>query len=352
MNANNVYGYSSSQAVQDYIRELREKDARELVELRSAVESAKTQWEAEILFEIEKDTGFMPWLSTKLRPASKNHPQPYRPGLTIREIAENVIAKISIPPEYTLENEQMRLRSSVVSYVIDSFKESLRLEALAEQQRVAATALAEKFRLEEVALIAAEEKAAAVDAWKERYRIAIDLSIEKFRKTIKTPWHSFTGVDATGRTMYILYDEPRKILRCESKRFVFTDPEVTVYGEDYRPTFLKAPVEWNNLFDMYRLPFLTCCPVCSDQITLRCYNGQEIGSVACASGHYTWDIATNLHYRNLNPPLNNLARGFLWDPRDPDGSIAARAARGKKIAETKAEIVRLQEVLGSLERYM
>jgi len=56
--------------------------------------------------------------------------------------------------------------------------------------------------------------------------------------------------------------------------------------------------------------------------------------------HYRWDPVTNTHIKENRP----------WDPRDPDGSIAARAARDKKIAETEAEIGCLQLQLEALKK--
>jgi len=46
---------------------------------------------------------------------------------------------------------------------------------------------------------------------------------------------------------------------------------------------------------------------------------------------------------NYIPPPSG--HWLLWDPKDPDGTKAAQAAKEKKIADTRAEIARLAATL-------
>jgi hypothetical protein len=106
---------------------------------------------------------------------------------------------------------------------------------------------------------------------------------------------------------------------------------------------MKAPVAWNDMFEKGRLPFLTCCPVCSAQVSLNGISGCGlVNDVRCEKSweHYRWDPATNTHIKQNRP----------WDPRDPDGSIAAKAARDAKIAAKEAEIAKLQKEIEDLQK--
>jgi hypothetical protein len=326
-------------AVQERMRELREKEAaakadaelrktradfmeaQRIEGVRHTVEKESIQWEAELLIAAEK---CQPWIRLLVEKGAMMEP----PG--IKDSFQCHFTKVlcgitedSIPKKYTVENERKRHRIRVMKHIIQTVRATL-----AEEAR-----------------IAAEEKVAVARAREARQKIAIDISVEEYRKiivkTIKTPWHSFTGVDSTGRAVYVLYDEKTKILRFEAKQFAFYDPGVKVHGEEYSPAASKAPTSWNGLYEKGQLPFLTCCPVCSDQITLRCrrlddwgHHAPDIWSVGCIENHYRWDPATNQHWR--------LGWPGQWNPRDPDGSIAARAARDKKIAELEAQLETLK----------
>jgi hypothetical protein len=196
------------------------------------------------------------------------------------------------------------------------------------------------------------EKEAAAKAHEVRRLSAIELGAEDYQKTIKSPWHSFTGVDgidSTGRAVYVVYDEKSKILRFEAKQFAFTDPGVTIGYQDFSPPAFKAPTSWNRLYETGQLPFLTCCPVCTRQITLRCrrvdewgHYAPDIASVGCVENHYRWDPATNQHWRSDWPGQ--------WNPRDPDGSIAARIKLEKIITEKEIELQQLKVQLMALKK--
>jgi len=339
-----------SAAVQERMRELREKEAmakadaelrkiraefmeaQRLEGVRHTVEKESIQWEAELLIAAEN---CQPWIRSlfekdpraPLNSPFQSHIHPELRTKTFQDIFRDVFCgrtEESVPKAYTVDNERDRHRIRIMKRIIQTVR----------------TTLAEEARL------AAEEKAAAARAKEARQRIAIDLAVEEYRKTIvktnKTPWHSFTGVDPTGRAVYVLYDEKSKILRFEAQIFAFIDPDVKIVWQEYSPPESKAPTSWNGLYEKGQLPFLTCCPVCSKQITLRCrrvddwgHHAPDVVSVGCIEHHYRWDPVTNQHWR--------MGWGGPWDPRDPDGSIAARAARDKKIAELEAQLEALRK---------
>jgi hypothetical protein len=72
-------------------------------------------------------------------------------------------------------------------------------------------------------------------------------------------------------------------------------------------------------------------------------HAEDIWSVGCVvENHYRWDPATNKHYRS----------GWHghWNPRDPDGSIAAKEALEKRITEKEIELKQLKAKLEALEK--
>ena len=260
------------------------------------------------------------------------------------ETVRTVITGIPVPADYTLENERMRVRYRVLSRVIDSVKATMK-----EEQRVANLKLAEEAR------VAAEEKAAAVELWRKRRQAVLDRYADGIRSNMKTPYHSFTGVEPSNPfVIYVCYDAVSKILSLEYLQINASDTKIENLSRVACPANMKAPVAWNDMFEKGRLPFLTCCPICSNQIRFQFrridewgHHGPDIWDVACVEGHYRWDPATNLHYRNLH---SSTGRGLLWDPRDPDGSIAAAAACKAKITAKEAEIAKLQTELEVLRR--
>lgn len=341
-----------SSAVQERMRELREKeavakaDAEKMEQLRiegikREVEARAVEWEAELLFEIEKNAGFMEWLRKKIQsPAAVQEIRDlcvkkpsWIPFQTAYEVTYKVIAERPVPTAYTLENERMRLRYRVMATVIASIKDTIRAEELAEKKRLA-----------EVARVAAEEKTAAYEAWVLRRQAVLDRHADGIRSNMKTPYHTFMGVDPSNPfVMYVRYDANSKILTLENLRIHASDTKIEHTDRFACPPTMKAPASWNGMFEKGQLPFLTRCPVCSDQVTLNGITGNGmVDGISCSTSweHYRWDPATNTNIKQNQP----------WDPRDPDGSKAARAARDKKIAETEAEIARLQAQLEALKK--
>jgi hypothetical protein len=133
----------------------------------------------------------------------------------------------------------------------------------------------------------------------------------------------------------------------------------------------KIPDTWATQYAEKRIPFLPMCPVCSKGNTISCrveghgFGGityrSDIVEVKCAD-HYKWDPATGQHYKHMPyvpptytrltdgslwpppPPAHMAVGGWkVWDPTDPDGSIAAKALREKEAADLESQVKILQE---------
>ena len=138
----------------------------------------------------------------------------------------------------------------------------------------------------------------------------------------------------------------------------------------------KIPDTWATQYEEKRIPFLPMCPVCSKGNTISCrveghgFGGithrSDIVEVKCET-HYKWDPATGQHYKHVPyvppqytrltdgsfwppPPPAHMTLGSwkVWDPKDPDGSIAAKATREKEAADLEAQVKILQDRIATL----
>lgn len=107
-----------------------------------------------------------------------------------------------------------------------------------------------------------------------------------------------------------------------------------------------VPVEWNDHFARGVIPFMSQCPTCKKQTKMNT-DGYRIVNVGC-SGHYRWDASTNTHYtlHYVSGAIHAIQR--VWDPADPDGSIAERSRKAKAAEEIRAQITALQSKLIAL----
>ena len=147
----------------------------------------------------------------------------------------------------------------------------------------------------------------------------------------------------------------------------------------------STPIEWNTHYDDGLIPFLPVCPVCMKQTEMCSPHGNtgnpqagpnygpNIDRVECY-GHYTWDATTNIHKKQTfqqqhvqkwtpevvcypgggNMPvyksvLENVPVMKDWDPKDPDGSIAAEAAKQKQITDLEHQVAELQTKIADLK---
>jgi hypothetical protein len=122
----------------------------------------------------------------------------------------------------------------------------------------------------------------------------------------------------------------------------------------------KIPDTWATHFEEGRIPFLPCCPVCSKGNTIitevehHGFGGityrNNITEVKCPNNpaHYLYYPPTGKHYKDYNsahPPIS----WKVWDPKDPDGSIAAKAAREKEIVALEEQLKALQARITTLK---
>jgi len=137
---------------------------------------------------------------------------------------------------------------------------------------------------------------------------------------------------------------------------------------------VAVPAVWNTQYDDGLIPFLPVCPVCKKQnIMLSNGNSVHIHSVICHN-HYSWDATTNTHKKQIfqqqhvqkwtpevvcyqgggNMPVYKMVLEYVpvmkdWDPKDPDGSIAAEAAKQKQISDIERQVAELQTKIANLK---
>ena len=136
---------------------------------------------------------------------------------------------------------------------------------------------------------------------------------------------------------------------------------------------VAVPAVWNTQYDDGLIPFLPVCPVCKKQnIMLSNVNYVHIHSVICHN-HYSWDATTNTHKKQTviqqhvqratsetrcsggaivhvyKMVLENVPVMKDWDPKDPDGSKAAEAAKQKQISDLERQVTELQTKIANLK---
>jgi hypothetical protein len=177
--------------------------------------------------------------------------------------------------------------------------------------------------------------------------------------------------DDVTNTIYVSYY--RLIPTATEKTLVVStyDPHsFTLHNPCTQPSSYNTPTSWNSHFTLGLIPFLPQCPVCSKQSVINMsYNTAGIStptnivqSVSCPT-HYMWKPSTNLHYkltlhvnptiydtygRVISPYMSPYYIETLWDPLDPDGSIAEKTRKDAEIASIVHQIVTLQAKLDIL----
>jgi len=147
---------------------------------------------------------------------------------------------------------------------------------------------------------------------------------------------------------------------------------------------VAVPAVWNTHYEDGLIPFLPVCPVCKKQTEMCSPNrntgnpqagpnyGPDIDRVECY-GHYSWDAKTNTHKKQTviqqhvqratsetrcsggaivhvyKMVLENVPVMKDWDPKDPDGSKAAEAAKQKQIADLERQVAELQTKIANLK---
>ena len=187
-------------------------------------------------------------------------------------------------------------------------------------------------------------------------------------KRLGTHKHNFTGMDAMKDGLNPEY------IWCIGHA---TGP-VYMYSK-YHSSSVTTPIDWNHHYERGILPFLPQCPVCSKQTSLQ-FEGDgcgryknQIGRVSCSAGdHYHWDAATGKHSKLMAThtklvttekgtgynahvtfsitPRHEVSHEWNrdWNPKDPEGILAAKLLKEKQIAEAEAEVAKAMKRLADL----
>lgn len=362
--SNNI-AYVPSPEVQKRIQEMRLKETQEKeleaklnqerLELeqtriglvRRTVECESINWEAELLFQLEKDPELG---TTPVQLAVNNHRDQLnsrlrnfnQEGMLDLNLAVQAIQsgfrESNIPSEFTVVNERARLRIRVISRVIEA-----RCNKAVEVKRAEA---AEK----QAATQAATEAAQA----KRKSDILQQLSGVQ---------HNFTELGSP----HIIGSAP-DVRLCRDGGVFQPIPNGSWGGGGGPETGLfPVPASWASHYDEGRIQFLPTCPICKKATVL--HMDQELwgfGTVAIKNtvnyvtckNHYLWDTKENRHstWETFPPEEPRLAlanygsprpdgRWIPWNPKDPDGIIAAKSQKDREITKIEEEIARLQDIL-------
>ena len=378
------YLAASGSAVALRMEEMRQKEARDkesaataaaekLAELRRAMEIAAVDWEAEVLLAVEKIPGLLDAVRPQVLAGVQNSYSPYLPKCLYEEscpvlaILHGIycgFTEADVPKEATLLNEQARFRVRLLTKVFHSLQEQAKAEAAAAFAAYAAeieAKAAEEARIaaEKRALVMASHAAAMAE---QRSRINAHVNAYLYgHPTINTLCHNFTETDGIS-TLFVAYRHQTKAppvrVRHGDEKFLEVSTVSPLHGVipafSVHMTTMKVPEAWASHYEEGRLPFLPVCPTCGKATSMN-KGGIGFGGTVTCWEHYKWDADNGAHYKWARMPprpvyVGNYVNGYwvLWDPKDPDGVKAAKAAKDKQIAEKEEQIRKLQEELMSL----
>ena len=213
----------------------------------------------------------------------------------------------------------------------------------------------------------AAEQARAHARWVEEQRIRMNASVAKMlgeHPSWRILKHNYTDYEGPGM-LFAAYKEDKKTgqrtmqlsrIVGESILPAHERPSMCDFSSSLGPApSLLIPESWSNHYNAGKVPFLPICPTCK-----RTPRVHVDGHVECAE-HYKWDPLTDKHSMwkrmpprdpSLPPSLMFVPEGYwvAWDPKDPDGAIAARAAKDKQIAEAEEQIRKLQAQIAELRK--
>lgn len=387
--------FSSNPAVLERIRELREAEARKketealkeqqhLDTLRQTVEIASIEWEAEMIFAVESSPGLLEMLRTPHRPppshwgASFDYTLVMNDTLNVRTVLTAIhfgLNESGVPGTFTLLHERARCRLRVLKRVYEQFQSILQEERRLEAERLEAERLARE-----------AHKKAEQEALTEILRIKINERVMhrlESHPKFNTLSHNFIDSKGSPSTLYVAYTEHRasheRVLQVLRATHTSIEEGLTdISSGDFSspgarpPRPLQIPAEWATHYEEGKIPFLPVCPTCGKPPSIHKWAGSTPDRVECIE-HYKWEVATDKHFKwEAYPPpvaptgwnhhLPNPAllvnynyrtvtgRWVVWDPKDPDGAIAAKALQDKKLMEAEAELARLQARISELKR--
>jgi hypothetical protein len=209
----------------------------------------------------------------------------------------------------------------------------------------------------------------------EEQRIRMNAQVHAYivrHPNIHTLQHNFTDTHGAS-TLFAAYRinkaRPTGVVATTAKAFlevlnVTPYTGITPALPEHATTF-QIPAAWASHYEEGRLPFLTICPTCGKAPAIRKLRIHDSIGNACGHTmdvecweHYRWNPDNNQHYKWVRfppRPAHTTSCGFrpdghwvLWDPKDPEGVKAVKAAKDKQIAEKEEQIRKLQEELLSL----
>jgi hypothetical protein len=388
--------FSSNPAVLERIRELREAETRKketealkeqerLIALRQAVESASVEWEAEAIFAVESSPGLLEMLRTPKRPhgprglsLERDYSLVMNESLDVRTVLIAIHFGLNdsvVPGAYSFVHERARCRLRVLKSVYDQLQLTLQEERRLEAERLETERLARE-----------AHRKAEQEALTEILRIKINervLHRLESHPKFNTLSHNFTDSKGSPSTLLVAYTEHRtsreRVLQVMRATHTGIEEGLSDIGiSDFSspgtksPRPLQIPTEWASHYEEGKIPFLPVCPTCGKPPSIHKWAGSTPDRVECIE-HYKWEVATDKHFKweaypppvapaGWNPNLPNPAllvnynyrtvtgRWVAWDPKDPDGAIAARALQDKKLVEAEAELARLQAQVANLRK--
>ena len=207
----------------------------------------------------------------------------------------------------------------------------------------------------------AAEQARAYARWVEDQRILMNASVAKMlgeHPNLRTLKHNYTEYEGSNM-LFAAYKENKKTGERTLQLLRIVEGGIQRAHDQHRlgyvEPFVLIPESWATHYEEGKVPFLPICPTCK-----RTPRVHVDGHVECAE-HYKWDPLTDKHSMwkrmpprdpSLPPSMMFVPSGYwvAWDPKDPDGAIAARAAKDKQIAEAEEQIRKLQAQIAELRK--
>lgn len=222
-------------------------------------------------------------------------------------------------------------------------------EKMKKAGSLAASIFDEKAAAEKAArdIIEAEAKCKA----EEQRKIEAEAYKQSILTTLKHAKHNFKEIGKE----YVRWMIPPKTSGIAMSAII----QINGLTPAYTPTDFPIPEIWNTHFEESLIPFLPSCPFCKKQNIIHSASNNILW-VMC-NDHYKWDPTANKHYKYdkfppKKPEFNYLGveycplntghpsegKWIIWDPADPDGALAKKAATEKEIAEIEKAIAELQ----------
>lgn len=283
--------------------------------------------------------------------------------------AENAFQEMKKQREL-IENERLEQNRIIEEAYKVAQLEQLRLAEEEARTAEAAAKFAEEERLKQLRL-AEEEAKTAEEAKRREYDEWKETETKKIVNTLQGKRNNFREIIDNGinkSVLYIVEDISIGKWQIVSLQWNGTHWITNNLFPNRSQIATELPDMWNGDYEAGLVPFLTKCPICNRKLKIKMEIGGQypnlssefIGTVECdMEKHYLWSgiamptqLKKNTHYRRYTGELNAhpvFYRSEYWqeyDPADPDGSKAKRAAEEKEVAKLEAELAAKRIALG------